>query len=75
MKYQNNIWNLFKVNNKETRKIGSSVFTVNFEQISHIILATPLLILDKWMSARNVFYDHLNFLYNFWTKLAMTFWY
>ena len=34
-KYQINVWNLFKVNNKVTRKI------------SHIVLVFPLLTLNK----------------------------
>ena len=41
---------LFKVNSKDTKMISmspSGVFIVNFEQISHIVLAFPLLILNK----------------------------
>ena len=50
-KHQNNNWNLFKVNNKDTTTTSmasswcSSLFIVNFEQISHIVLVFPFLIL------------------------------
>ena len=41
-KHSNNVWNLFKVNNKD-----NSVFIVNFEQISRIVLVFSLLTLNK----------------------------
>ena len=41
------MWNLFKVNNKDTRTTSSGVFIVNFEMISHIALVFLLLILNK----------------------------
>ena len=40
-KHQNNVWNLFKVNNKD------SFFFVNFEQIAHIAMMFSLLTLSK----------------------------
>ena len=45
---KNSVWNLFKVNIKDSI-IGfrSGVFIVNFEQISHIVLVFPLLNLSK----------------------------
>ena len=49
-KHQNNLWNLFKVNNKAPERHRSSVFIIKFEQISHIglvILMFPLLTLNK----------------------------
>ena len=47
-KQQNNGWNLFKVNIKDTRTTSfSGVFIVHFEQISHIILVFSLLALNK----------------------------
>ena len=42
-KRENNVWNLFKVNNKDT---------VNFEQILHMILLFLLLTLSKQMPTR-----------------------
>ena len=44
------MWNLLKVNNKDTRASYwrcSSVFFANFEPIANIILVSPLLILNK----------------------------
>ena len=43
------MWNLFKVNNKDTRIKWrySSVFIVNIEQISQIVLVFALLTLNK----------------------------
>ena len=43
------MWNLFKVNNKDTRTKWrySSVFIVNIEQISQIVLVFALLTLNK----------------------------
>ena len=38
--FQNNVWNLFKINKKDKRIINS-------EQISHILLMLPLLTLIK----------------------------
>ena len=49
-KHQSNMWNLFKVNNKDaktTSVMPFGVFIVNFEQISHIVLVVPLLTLHK----------------------------
>ena len=50
-KYQYNVQNLFKGNNKDTRTTSLvrrfSVFIVKFEQISHIVLVFPLLNLNK----------------------------
>ena len=37
LEYWNIVWNMFKVNNKDTRtSLVFSVFIVNFEPISHI---------------------------------------
>ena len=48
-KHQNNVWNLFKVNNKVkgTTAITFFCFIVNFEQISRIVLVFLLFILNK----------------------------
>ena len=45
LKYHNNAWNRFKVNNKDTISTSgrSDTFIVNFEKISQIILVFPLL--------------------------------
>ena len=40
--HQSNVWNLFKVNNKDTRTI-----ITDFGQISHIVLVFPLLTLNN----------------------------
>ena len=44
-------WNMFKVNNKNTKTTRhwrhSGVFIVNFEHISHLFLVLLLLTLDK----------------------------
>ena len=45
-KYQNNMWNLFKFNNKDVWH-RFVVFIVNFEQMSHIALVFQLLTLNK----------------------------
>ena len=50
LKYQNNVWNLFKVNNKDIRMTSITSFwclIANFELILHIILVFPSLALDK----------------------------
>ena len=50
LKHQSDVWNLFKVNieGPERRQWSrSSVFIVNFEQISDIDLVFPLLTLNK----------------------------
>ena len=42
---QNNMWNLFKVNNKDTRTTSLMllfVFIVSFEQVSHIVYVFSL---------------------------------
>ena len=44
------MYNLFKVKNKDNRKIARKIphaFIVNFKQISHIVLLFPLLTLNK----------------------------
>ena len=49
-RHHNNVWNLFKVNNKDTRKssvTSSCVLIGNFGQISYIVLAFLLLTLSK----------------------------
>ena len=49
-KHHNNVWNLFIVNNKDTRKTSLTLFwcgIVNFEQILHIVMAFPLLTLNN----------------------------
>ena len=39
---ENKLWNMFKVNNKDTRTTSlTGLFTVNFEHISHLVF-TPL---------------------------------
>ena len=47
--HKNNMQNLFKVSNKDSRTTSMTsfwrVFIVNFEEISHIVLVFPLLIL------------------------------
>ena len=58
-RHQNNVWNLFKVINKDTRMTSwrrSDVFIVNFEQISHIVMVFPLLILNTQMRAEKILY-------------------
>ena len=45
-KQRNNVWNKFKVNNKDIRTT-SGVFIANFEHILHIALVFPLLPLNK----------------------------
>ena len=55
-----NVWNLFKVDNRDTRRRHwrrSCVFMVNFEQISHIILLFPLLTLNKYIPTGYFFID------------------
>ena len=48
LKHQNNVWNLFKVNNKDNnRHWRPSVVNANFEQISLIVLVFLLLILNN----------------------------
>ena len=42
---------LFKINNKNTKKIYSDVFIVNFEHILHFFLRFLLLTLNKEMLA------------------------
>ena len=44
------MWNMFKLNNKDTRTtllVSPGVFIVNFYNISHIALLFLLLILNK----------------------------
>ena len=48
-KHQNNTWNLFKVDNNDTRT-RSIIF--NFDQISHIVLLLLLFTLNKSIPAR-----------------------
>ena len=58
-RHQNNVWNLFKVINKDTRMTSwrrSDVFIVNFEQMSHIVMVFPLLILNTQMRAEKILY-------------------
>ena len=58
-RHQNNVWNLFKVINKDTRMTSwrrSDVFIVNFEQISRIVMVFPLLILNTQMRAEKILY-------------------
>ena len=45
----NNVWNMFKVNNRDARTTPSGVFIVNFEHISHYALVFLLLNLSKKM--------------------------
>ena len=40
------MWNMFKINNKDTRTIALVSFIVNFEGISHIVLVFQLLNLN-----------------------------
>ena len=57
VKNQNNVWNHFKVNKKDTRTtsmatffvviVNFGVFIVNFEQISYMALVFPWLTLNK----------------------------
>ena len=51
-KRQNNVWNLLKFANKDTRTttLTSCVFLINFEQISHNVLVFPLLTLNKYIN-------------------------
>ena len=52
-RHQNNVRNLVKVKNKETRMTSvtsSDVIIVNFDQILKIILMSPLLTFSKYMS-------------------------
>ena len=49
-KHQNSVWNLFKVNNKNTRMTSTTLVScliINSEKISHIFLAFPWLTLNK----------------------------
>ena len=50
-KHQNNVWKLFKVNTRKRpegrQQRRSGVFSVNFKRISHIVLVSPLLTLNK----------------------------
>ena len=43
-KHQNNVWNLFNVLKLKT---DYSVFNLNLQQISHIVLVFPLFTLNK----------------------------
>ena len=52
-KHQNNMWNPFKVNNKDTI-CRSTVLIVNFEQISRNVLVFSLLTLNRSISAGNM---------------------
>ena len=47
------MWNIFKVNNKDTRAI------VNFEHISHLVLAFSFLALNMQLPAESLEYLHL----------------
>ena len=50
MENQSIIWNLFYVNNKTARTKSLKSFwfyVIDFEQISHIVLAFPLLTLNN----------------------------
>ena len=51
---------MLKVSIKNTR-CRSGVFTVNFEEISHIVLVFPVLNLNKWMPAVKVIYKLIAF--------------
>ena len=51
-KHQDNLWNLFKVDNKDIRKTSLAIFrclSCYFEQTSHITQVVPLLTLNKQM--------------------------
>ena len=43
-KHQNIVWNLFNVNNKD----NSGIFTVDFEQMPHIVLVSLLALMLIW---------------------------
>ena len=49
-KHQSNMWNLFRVNNKNTRTM-SGAFIVNFEKILYIVFVFSMWTLNKWMPA------------------------
>ena len=54
-KYENDVWYLFKVNNKYTKtSLTSGVFIVNFEQISHIMLVFPLFVDSELVNSCSV---------------------
>ena len=46
-KHPDNVFNLFKVNNKDNRTRSTLLTIVNFKQISHIVLVFLLLALNK----------------------------
>ena len=50
---RNTVWNIFKVNNKDTTTpmASSGVFILNFEYISHLDLVFLLLTLKMWLPA------------------------
>ena len=45
------VWNILKVNNKDTRAQNDAMIIVNFEHISHLLLVFLLLTLSKQMPA------------------------
>ena len=45
------VWNILKVNNKDTRAQNDAMIIVNFEHISHLLLGFLLLTLSKQMPA------------------------
>ena len=56
IKHWEKVWNMFKADNKDTRKRPwgrSGVSIVNFERISHLFLVSLLSILSRYTFARN----------------------
>ena len=47
------VWNMFKVNNKNTRK---NVFIVNFEDISHLFASVFIVDFEQVKHSLGIFY-------------------
>ena len=62
-KHYNDVWNLFKVNNRDTDQRQwprSGVFIINFEQISHFVLVLPLLNFNEFMPVGSLFVRNIS---------------
>ena len=73
------MWNLFKVNTKESRKRWSrfGIFIANFGQIRHLTLVLLLLSLNKQMQVESLqikffqFYDEISSLVVSWYNVIV----